>query len=660
MKIKYSYIVLILLVCMLAISAVSAAGDEELDDASKILSTNDNNEAILDESISDDVSTITDNEELNSVNDDGALQYSNEKTEVSETGQGSFTDLNKLINDDFAENSTIYLSGNYTYDPDSESDSEFKTGIDIDRKLTIEGNGITINGADTARIFRVNYPGVTIRNITFENGKCGFFQQGGAVHLRAGYCTISDCTFIMNNGYNGGAIGVETWDTVIANCTFLGNTANQGGAIYMNAVSNITITNCSFVDNSGDAIYAQQGGFKANNNIFFNNRITLDFCQGYNLDCNWFGNTAGDYEECMQNDAESWLFLNASADPETLPISGSSNIAFKLCLYNSSSGDTYDYDNGLLPLVKLRINSEKGTVDKNNAGLDEAIKFTASEMGTGSVTASLEELLEYTIELSIEKGKSEIKIDVDDAYYVKDDIIIKLTPVNSKGAISVTINGKEYPVKDNQVKITGGLGVGTYEIKAVLDGDDNFNGSSSSASFKVNKLGSKITAKAKSFKYEDKTKKYTITLKNSKGKVLKNTNVTLKVNGKTYTAKTNSKGVATFKLTKLTKKGKYTAVISYAGDKNYKKASKKAKITVKKPVWKTVAKGSKDKATVKKIQRALKNNGYYLSYKGRYLKVDGIFHKYTEMAVKQFQKAKGLKVTGKVGYTTAKKLKIVS
>ena len=224
----------------------------------------------------------------------------------------------------------------------------------------------------------------------------------------------------------------------------------------------------------------------------------------------------------------------------------------------------------------------------------------------------------------------------------------------------MTINGKEYPVKDNQVKITGGLGVGTYEIKAVLDGDDNFNGSSSSASFKVNKLGSKITAKAKSFKYEDKTKKYTITLKNSKGKVLKNTNVTLKVNGKTYTAKTNSKGVATFKLTKLTKKGKYTAVISYAGDKNYKKASKKAKITVKKPVWKTVAKGSKDKATVKKIQRALKNNGYYLSYKGRYLKVDGIFHKYTEMAVKQFQKAKGLKVTGKVGYTTAKKLKIVS
>ena len=112
-------------------------------------------------------------------------------------------------------------------------------------------------------------------------------------------------------------------------------------------------------------------------------------------------------------------------------------------------------------------------------------------------------------------------------------------------------------------------------------------------------------------------------------------------------------------MTKLTNKGTYNAVITYAGDKCYNKVIKKAKITVKAPAWKTVARGSKDKVTVKKIQKALKANGYYLSYKGRYLKVDGIFEKYTEMAVKQFQKDKGLKVTGKVDYTTAKKLKII-
>lgn len=67
----------------------------------------------------------------------------------------------------------------------------------------------------------------------------------------------------------------------------------------------------------------------------------------------------------------------------------------------------------------------------------------------------------------------------------------------------------------------------------------------------------------------------------------------------------------------------------------------------------------KDKSTVKAIQRALKNHGYYLSYKGHYLKVDGKFKSCTERSVKQFQKDKGLKVVGKVDEKTAIKLGLI-
>ena len=56
---------------------------------------------------------------------------------------------------------------------------------------------------------------------------------------------------------------------------------------------------------------------------------------------------------------------------------------------------------------------------------------------------------------------------------------------------------------------------------------------------------------------------------------------TLKVNKKTYSAKTNAKGQATFKMTKLNKKGTFTAVITYKGSANYNKVTKKVKITVK-------------------------------------------------------------------------------
>ena len=96
------------------------------------------------------------------------------------------------------------------------------------------------------------------------------------------------------------------------------------------------------------------------------------------------------------------------------------------------------------------------------------------------------------------------------------------------------------------------------------------------------KKATKIVAKKKAFKAKVKTKKYTIALKTKAGKAIKKVRVTLKIKGKTYKAKTNAKGKATFKIKKLTKRGKYTAKIKFAGNKNFKAASKKVKITVKK------------------------------------------------------------------------------
>ena len=70
-------------------------------------------------------------------------------------------------------------------------------------------------------------------------------------------------------------------------------------------------------------------------------------------------------------------------------------------------------------------------------------------------------------------------------------------------------------------------------------------------------------------------------MKNSKGKGVKKVKVTLKVKGKTYKAKTNAKGKATFKIKKLTKKGKYGATMTFKENKYYNKATKKVKITIR-------------------------------------------------------------------------------
>lgn len=90
---------------------------------------------------------------------------------------------------------------------------------------------------------------------------------------------------------------------------------------------------------------------------------------------------------------------------------------------------------------------------------------------------------------------------------------------------------------------------------------------------------SKINANSKTFSV-DKTKKYNVKLiSNWKG--VKKAQIKFKINGKTYAAKTNSKGVATFNLSKLTKKGSYKGTLLYMGDNKHYMSYKNVKIIVK-------------------------------------------------------------------------------
>ena len=150
--------------------------------------------------------------------------------------------------------------------------------------------------------------------------------------------------------------------------------------------------------------------------------------------------------------------------------------------------------------------------------------------------------------------------------------------------VSINLNGKTTNLTTNssgQVKLLIKLAPKSYTAVISFAGDSSYVKSSISIKVVVKKATPKLTAKAKTFKRSVKTKKYTITLKTNKGKVMKNTKVSLRVNKKTFYAKTNKKGVATFKITNLKKKGKFTAVVKYAGSKYYNKVTKKPKITIK-------------------------------------------------------------------------------
>ena len=158
--------------------------------------------------------------------------------------------------------------------------------------------------------------------------------------------------------------------------------------------------------------------------------------------------------------------------------------------------------------------------------------------------------------------------------------VMKGNETLTSGSVTFTIDNKAYPCD------IGNDGVASVTLKNLKPGKHYITSEFGSVLVKnyisVKKGTSALTAKNKAFKAKTKTKKYTVTLKNSKKKAIKNVKVTLKVNGKTYSAKTNSKGQAIFKLTKLTKVGKLPATVKFAGNDYYKASQKSVKITVKK------------------------------------------------------------------------------
>ena len=194
---------------------------------------------------------------------------------------------------------------------------------------------------------------------------------------------------------------------------------------------------------------------------------------------------------------------------------------------------------------------------------------------------STSRFLKYTTILNAEN--------IEATYTVNKNLIITLT--DSKGNalkgfdITVELNGaKKYTTNSNgQVTINvANMVPKTYSAKITFSGNADYLKSEKSVKVTVKKAKSKITAKKKTFKKSKKVKKYTVTLKNSKGKAIKKAKVTLKIKGKkTITAKTNSKGKATFKIKKLNKKGKFKATIKFKGDKYYKASSKKTTIKIR-------------------------------------------------------------------------------
>ena len=125
---------------------------------------------------------------------------------------------------------------------------------------------------------------------------------------------------------------------------------------------------------------------------------------------------------------------------------------------------------------------------------------------------------------------------------------------------------------------TGNTGTGNTGTRNT--GNTGYQGTSTTSSGTgTSKTGTVLTLNAPTI-YQGKITAITATLKDANGKVLANQKVQITINKKNYTATTNSKGVATFKVKNL-KVGKFSVAGKYNGNGNFLTSSASKTQTVK-------------------------------------------------------------------------------
>ena len=189
-----------------------------------------------------------DDNSTDGLNDNSLESFEIQDSQNLANPEGTFSDLQSLI-DNTPEYGAILLNQDY---------SQGKA-VHIDKSITIDGQGHTIDGQNIHNLITSAKGIITFKNINFKNG---YIEDriGGAIYSKGtSDITIINCTFVNNQAYQGGAIYNAGRSLMVINCTFKKNSAmyDYGGAIL--TLSDLIVDNCVFENNNakhnGGAIF---------------------------------------------------------------------------------------------------------------------------------------------------------------------------------------------------------------------------------------------------------------------------------------------------------------------------------------------------------------------------------------------------------------------
>ena len=454
----------------------------------------------------------------------------NATDDVLNSDIGDFSTLNDEINL-ASQTKTLNLTKDYTYNP--KNDKNYSNGININIDgLVIDGQGHTINANNQAAIFNIKSNDVILKNLVIINANRN--SNGGAIYW---------------DGLNG-----KITDSLFNNCT----SAKSGGAIYFK--NSVTISNSKFTENR--AVF---GGA-----VDFEDKNIAENCEFENNYATYLGGAV--YSSGHSNFLNSAFTQNEAGDGGGIYFFSTGLVENTLFEKNIAIG----YGGAITNVAKVDIRNSKfientgayaGAVYLKDDGDIDNSTFSKNSAKTGGAIGS------YCHNTYISNCEF-------DSNYAEKGKSLEIINKNVKIENASFTNNHSYYESEIYMECTNPILI-NLSYKNVTKKTETANNAPAKTSVKkVTKKKTAITAKSKTFKSKAKTKKYTITLKSGKTH-LKNKKIKLRFRGKTYSAKTNKKGQAVFKL-KINKKGKFKAIIRFYGDKLYKSSQKTVYIKIKK------------------------------------------------------------------------------
>ena len=441
----------------------------------------------------------------------------------------------------------IYLRNqlvkNKTYDEYTDSWIENPYNLtcfaDIDNCTFINNTGI-YGGA----IYESNC-GTTITNSKFTNNSGSY---GGAINTNSDNVYITSSKFENNSGLFGGAIYYNGSDGIISYSTFENNSASSdGGAIYCNgsdcSISSSVLGNNNANKDSG-VFFASSDNIVKDCILINSNVNPVLYSERYvvTANYNWWGNTLANFTTKpnvpTRIEVKNWLFLNITADNDTIKMGDISTINCDLSYLATANGNPTKYYAFALPDINLTIETVNGIADPITLieGICQ-INFIPTNIPEGSITIKYENI-EYTINYLIEKGYVELTSS-DNVIY--NGYLSIFASDNASGNVNVKIDNNNYygeMIDGELILIIDNLSINNYS--AVISFESDLYEPCTLAK-KINIMSS-ISAMDLTKNINDDSN-FVATFYDLDGSILKNTKITYLLNGNLKTEETDDNGV---------------------------------------------------------------------------------------------------------------------